>query len=264
VREAYGSNSSSLQLILGTYAFAWQIFCDFSAYTDIARGCARLLGIELMENFRQPYFAKSIPEFWSRWHISLSTWFRDYLYIPLGGNRGSWWQWQRNLLIVFLVSGLWHGADWKFAVWGLLHAAFFLGANLLSKLPSPRRAVPGWLLAGWNGLRIFVTFQLVCVAWVFFRAKSTDHALQILGRIWQHPLQGPFFTRSFGLSELLFTAGAIVLLEAVHLFRERRGSPGRWLDRCPLWVRWPAYYAMIIAIFTLAPAGAQEFIYFQF
>ena len=143
VREAYGSNSSSsLQLILGTYAFAWQIFCDFSAYTDIARGCARILGIELMENFRQPYFAKSIPEFWSRWHISLSTWFRDYLYIPLGGNRGGWFSWQRNLLIVFLVSGLWHGADWKFAVWGLLHAAFFLGANLFAKLPAPRRALP--------------------------------------------------------------------------------------------------------------------------
>ncbi|HEV7405364.1 MAG TPA: MBOAT family O-acyltransferase [Chthoniobacteraceae bacterium] len=265
VREAYGSNSSSsLQLILGTYAFAWQIFCDFSAYTDIARGCARILGIDLMENFRQPYFAKSIPEFWSRWHISLSTWFRDYLYIPLGGNRGGWWSWQRNLLIVFLVSGLWHGADWKFALWGLLHAAFFLGANLFAKIPSPRTARPRWLQAGWNGLKIFVTFQLVCVAWVFFRAKSTDHALQILGRIVHHPLQGPFFTRSFGLSEFLFTAGAIMLLEAVHLFRERRGSVGAWLDRCPVWVRWPAYYVVIIAIFTLAPAGQQEFIYFQF
>ncbi|HEX8294907.1 MAG TPA: MBOAT family O-acyltransferase, partial [Chthoniobacteraceae bacterium] len=264
VKEVYAAphHHSGLQLLLATYAFAFQIFCDFSAYTDMARGCGRILGIELMENFRAPYHARSIAEFWNRWHISLSTWFRDYLYIPLGGNRVQWLRWQFNLLLVFVVSGIWHGADWKFAIWGLLHATYFIAGNLLARCPQP-----AWLLRLPNGLTnvcsVFITFHLVVLAWVFFRADSVEQAFAILGRIFQDPLQRPLLTSSFGLREALIAAGGIILLEAVHLLHRRRNARVFVATR-PLWVRWPAYYALILLVVVFGKQGPQEFIYFQF
>jgi D-alanyl-lipoteichoic acid acyltransferase DltB (MBOAT superfamily) len=264
VKGAYSlpHNHTGLQLLLASYAFAFQIFCDFSAYTDIARGCGRILGIELMENFRAPYFARSIPEFWSRWHISLSTWFRDYLYIPMGGNRVPWWRWQFNILVVFIVSGIWHGADWKFAIWGLLHGAYFLVANALAKIPW-KPALPkvaAWL---WHGLQVFITFNLVTLAWVFFRAESMKDAQYILRKIWKHPFKLPGLTPYFDTKEALIALGAIVLLEAVHLLHARTNARA-WLARQPIWVRWPAYYALIALVIFYTRPGAQEFIYFQF
>jgi len=160
-------------LITATMLFAIQIYCDFSGYSDIARGAARVMGFDLMENFRLPYFAKSISEFWSRWHISLSTWFRDYLYIPLGGNRVSLWRHQFNIAVVFLVSGLWHGASWNFVIWGALHAIFMILSALGGRVfRTPRYVL--WTALSWAG-----TFALVCFAWIFFRASDLTHASYI-------------------------------------------------------------------------------------
>jgi len=171
---------SGLQLIIATYFFAFQIYCDFSGYSDIAIGAAKVLGIDLMENFRRPYLATSVSDFWKRWHISLSTWFRDYLYIPLGGNRVSKMRWYANLFIVFVVSGLWHGANWTFVVWGALHGGYLIGAILTADWR--QRVLPR---AG-STLRwvfdVVVTFHLALVAWVFFRANHVTDAFLVLSR----------------------------------------------------------------------------------
>lgn len=168
-------------LALATIAFAVQIYCDFSGYTDIAIGIAKTLGINLMKNFDRPYFAKSVREFWTRWHISLSTWFRDYLYFPLGGNRVSQLRWSLNILIVFLVSGVWHGANWTFLIWGLLHGCYMLGEKVLT--PWANKA---FRICGFNQDFIFVrlaqvslTLALVCFAWIFFRASSISDATSV-------------------------------------------------------------------------------------
>jgi alginate O-acetyltransferase complex protein AlgI len=264
VKEVYAApaDHSGLQLLLATYAFAFQIFCDFSAYTDIARGCARILGIDLMENFRAPYHARSVGEFWSRWHISLSTWFRDYLYVPIGGNRVPWLRWQFNLVIVFAVSGVWHGADWKFAIWGLLHAFYVVTGNAWARLRwrPPLSALPA---AARHGLQVLVTFHLVLLAWIFFRAASVQDALFILGRIVANPFAGPALTPGFGLREALIAGGGILLIEAVHVLHARTNARV-FLAQRPLWVRWPAYYALILAVIFFAMRGEQDFIYFQF
>src|SRR5882672_9742433 len=156
-------------LLLATYFFAIQIYCDFSGYSDIARGISRIYGIELMKNFETPYFAKSISEFWSRWHISLSTWFRDYVYIPLGGNRRGALITYRNLLIVFFISGIWHGSAWTFAIWGLLHAAGVMLTRELERSRFYREQVPRALKQAW-------VFLYVCFAWIFFRASTLSDA----------------------------------------------------------------------------------------
>ncbi|MCO5947671.1 MBOAT family O-acyltransferase [Mucilaginibacter flavidus] len=166
---------SALELLLATYFFAFQIYCDFSGYTDIAIGAALVLGVELMKNFNMPYLATNLAEFWKRWHISLSTWFRDYLYIPLGGNRGPFYYTCFNLLVVFLISGLWHGANWKYLVWGLLHGFLLIGYQVLKKL---RIEVKGYRFLKW-----LLTFNLVCLAWIFFRADSVGDAWFILKKI---------------------------------------------------------------------------------
>jgi len=240
VHEAYFEphHKPGLRLLLATYAFAWQILCDFSAYTDIARGSGRLLGIELMENFRAPYFSRSIPEFWSRWHISLSTWFRDYLYIPLGGNRTGWLMCQRNLIIVFLVSGLWHGADWKFAIWGGIHGAIFVLMNVLRRVPWPRVTLGKWALVALDAARVLLTFHLVCFAWIFFRADSLRDAMTIVRALLHGPLRGPAFTSQTDVRSLLIAAAAVCVMEAAHLVRMRTGSATRWLAASPVWVRW--------------------------
>ena len=172
------SSSSSLALIAATYFFSFQIFCDFSGYTDIARGISRLFGVDLMHNFKRPYFASSIGEFWKRWHISLSTWFRDYLYIPLGGSRTSQARWFLNILIVFLVSGLWHGANWTFVIWGALHALYFKVEKVLEIILPPKGDKKASRI-----FKIFFTYHLTLFAWIFFRANDLKHALNIIQKI---------------------------------------------------------------------------------
>ena len=169
----YGST-----LILGAVFFSFQIYCDFSGYSDIAIGTARLFGIELLRNFAFPYFSRDIAEFWRRWHISLTTWFRDYLYIPLGGSKGGMWMKVRNTFIIFLVSGFWHGANWTFIAWGAINALYFLPLLLLNKnrthtdMPAQQKIIPGFT----EFCQIAFTFFLTSLAWVFFRAKNLNHA----------------------------------------------------------------------------------------
>lgn len=196
VDKVYSSpeKAGGIGAVLGTVFFAIQIYCDFSGYTDIARGAARMMEIRLMENFRHPYRAVSIQDFWRRWHISLTRWFTDYVYIPLGGNRKGFVKQCRNILIVFLLSGFWHGASWNFVVWGLIHGIYMTAALVMTRIRKGKRTllppVAGWV----------VTLLLVNVAWVFFRAPSLAGAWQILKQPFVNPLGG-------GISETMFFLG---------------------------------------------------------
>lgn len=267
VDAVYGSphDFSGLPLILATYLFAFQIYCDFSGYSDIAIGAARVLGIDLMENFRQPYLSRSVAEFWRRWHISLSTWFRDYLYIPLGGSRVVKWRWFVNLMIVFAVSGLWHGASWTFVIWGILHGLYLIGAILLTpllvRLVKPlRKRKAGFVV---DGLAVFTTFHLVAFAWIFFRASSVDDAVYIVTHLFSGlELQVGGFGTGLGVATTGLLVLSILFLETAEYVRSRR-----WfnLAKQPVMVRWSAYYVVIAAIALLGEFQSQaQFIYFQF
>ena len=172
-------------LALGALFFTFQIYGDFSGYSDIAIGTSRLFGFDLMQNFNFPYFSRDIAEFWRRWHISLSTWFRDYLYIPLGGSRGGTWMKVRNTFIIFIVSGFWHGANWTFIVWGALNALYFLPLLLTNNNRKNLETVAqGQLLpSGRETFSILLTFGLTVVAWIFFRAENINHALNYIGEM---------------------------------------------------------------------------------
>ncbi len=265
VNQVYNhpTDYAGLPLILATYFFAFQIYCDFSGYSDIAIGASRVMGFELMENFRRPYFAKSIAEFWQRWHISLSTWFRDYLYIPLGGNRVAKWRWYANLAAVFLISGLWHGANWTFVVWGGLHG-FYLVVSLwtasLRQRVSDRLAldrIPG-LLAGF---RVLVTFHLVLFSWIFFRANSLGEAFYIVRTaLTGFNLQQPL---GLGRDQLALSVLSIGCLLAVNLLQRDRVMRS-WLSARPIWIRWPAYQLVLVGILLLGVFADVDFIYFQF
>lgn len=253
-------------LILATYFFAFQIYCDFSGYTDIAIGSAKVMGFDLMKNFNRPYAASSVAEFWRRWHISLSSWFKDYLYYPLGGNRVGKGRWIANILIVFLVSGLWHGANWTYVVWGALHglylAAGALGAGLranlaaaigLDRLPRVRHA-----------LGVLVTFHLVLFAWIFFRARSLSDAWLIIRTIASGAgLDSGLAAAGQPLHILGFCMVLILILEAVQLLHATRGLP-IVIARFPVAVRWCLYMVVLLCILNLRPAEVAPFIYFQF
>ncbi|WP_221392632.1 MBOAT family protein [Dyadobacter sp. NIV53] len=181
------NHHSSITLIVATVFFAIQIYCDFSGYADIALGTAQVMGFNLMENFKRPYFSKSISEFWSRWHISLSTWFKDYLYISLGGNRVSVPRWYFNLFIVFLLSGLWHGANWTYLMWGAINGLYLIFALVLAK---PKGYFNNFLGASrfpkvFSVFQILTTFALVCFSWIFFRANNIGDAFKIISKIFQ-------------------------------------------------------------------------------
>jgi alginate O-acetyltransferase complex protein AlgI len=250
-------------LALATLAYAFQIYCDFSGYTDIAIGSARLFGVRLRENFRQPYFARSLGEFWTRWHMSLSTWFRDYVYIPLGGNRVHAALWVRNMLLVFLLSGLWHGAAWTFVFWGVLHGAGLVAERLIA--PGLRFPDHG----GWQALRMVRTFLLVNIAWVFFRAQSLSDAGYILWHMprgWLVPAEDwAAAIAALGIPplELLLSIALIagvVLADAISL----RGRFALRFNALPVAIRWGAYSAALWAIFLWGVLRQEEFIYFQF
>lgn len=258
-----------LPIIVATYFFAFQIYCDFSAYSDIAIGTARLLGYDLMRNFRQPYFATSIPDFWRRWHISLSTWFRDYLYIPLGGNRVAPWRLYLNLLIVFVVSGLWHGANWTFVIWGALHGFYSALAVYGSRWwPQTNALRAGQESAfqpfSWGKLgQILLTFHLVLFAWIFFRANSIGDAFTLIGNATQ---LAPLNLGSIVLinpNQWLIALGAIGILLAVDFWHAHVGV-AQAMARQPIWLRWGICYLVLIAILAFGEYRAQDFIYSQF
>ena len=244
--------------LLATGLFGLQIYCDFSGYSDIAVGVARLLGIDLMINFRQPYFARSVGEFWRRWHISLSSWFRDHLYRPLGGSRGGGWRWARNILLVFVLSGLWHGAQWTFVAWGLLHAAAMLVEGLWRRVPVSRSGVVAAAGAAW-------TLAVVGVGWVLFRAASLADALRVLGS-WAAPgplAYGTFKALGLGSFELLLLAFNVGVLFAVDGCLASR--PDRLAGLAARsGVALPAALALSFHILLFGVFGHVEFVYFQF
>ncbi|MGZ5619387.1 MAG: MBOAT family O-acyltransferase [Methylobacter sp.] len=252
-------------LVLATIAFAYQIYCDFSGYSDIAIGAARVMGFTLMKNFNAPYFSQSIAEFWKRWHISLSTWFRDYLYIPLGGNRVSQWKFYRNILITFAVSGLWHGANWTYIVWGGLNGAYLIIGHLsadwrlrLYKLIG--LSSDGILLVGF---RVATTFTLICVAWVFFRSNSLSDAWYIVTHFasgWNGDWQS---VQTFSDFDVALAIGGIAVLESVQWLQET-ASRGRRAMLLPVYFRWPVYYCLLASILVFGVFDSTQFIYFQF
>ncbi|MDI1347749.1 MBOAT family O-acyltransferase [Aquabacterium sp.] len=252
--------------MLATALFAIQIYCDFSGYSSIARGVARLFDFDLMVNFRQPYFARSLSDFWSKWHISLSTWFRDYLYVPLGGNRAGRAVMLRNVLIVFVVSGIWHGASWCFAVWGLVHGLGLVIERLLRWQfeDAVKAAHPAIQLAiSWAGR--LATLGLVLAAWVFFRARTLDDAWLILGSFGQFtPIDYAVFKMSgFASFEILLSCLFIPSMFGVEAWvaRSRHQHPGEVLG-APLSILLGVLLMFTILLFGVF--GQHEFIYFQF
>ena len=264
---------SGLVLIIATIFFAFQIYCDFSGYSDIAIGSARVMGFELMDNFKRPYFSKSIAEFWRRWHISLSTWFRDYLYIPLGGNRVVKWRWYYNLFVTFLISGLWHGAAWTFITWGALHGAYLIIEILLKKpknyILKKIKIEHTFFYKIW---RVAITFFLVVFAWIFFRANSMSDAIYIINHMFIDvsdynnftAMQIKFRGLGVGFKDIILSILLILVMETYNLY-ERNGDVWEKLQNKPKWVRWCVYYFIIISILFLSPfTRVDNFIYFQF
>lgn len=252
-------------LFLGVLFFTFQIYGDFSGYSDIAIGTARLFGFNLMRNFAFPYFSRDIAEFWRRWHISLSTWFRDYVYIPLGGSKGSKWMQIRNTFIIFIVSGFWHGANWTFIIWGALNALFFLPLLLSKKNRKHMEIVAqGKNLPSLREFsRMLVTFLLTVFAWVFFRAENLPHAIQYLGGIFTN---GTFATPRFaGMAKAL----PIVMLLVIFLIVEWRGRQGDFAisavgTKYTRPVRWVLYAGVVFLIGMYMQTQGTPFIYFQF
>ena len=267
--EAY----DGVALLTGTLCFTYQIYCDFSGYSDIAIGSAQVMGFKLMTNFAQPYFSASIPEFWRRWHISLSTWFRDYLYIPIGGNRVPRWRLVLNIMVVFAVSGMWHGANWTFFLWGAIHGICLLLTPLVGSafLKVERAARLDRVRWAGQGLRILTTFSVVAFAWIFFRANTPEDAFMIVMRIFQTlpPIGQGWYDAirngiaSVDLPVIVPAIAAIMIMEVMQVF-QRRGSVRQWFAGRPVWFRWAAYYAVVGSILIFGQFGAQQFIYFQF
>ena len=249
---------------LAAILFAIQIYCDFSGYSDIAVGTARLLGIRLMTNFKSPYFSRSIKEFWSRWHISLSQWFRDYVYIPLGGNRVGKLRHCLNLMVTFLISGLWHGADWKFVIWGGIHG---LGQILESGLSGPERRPAAKGLRG--AVRIGAVFTFCTFAWIFFVSISAWYAMYAL-RMGFVGIGNPLAYLWKGIADLgISGARAVPILGSLALlFAYDRMSLERdciqWISEKPAPVRYTVYFLMVTILLFFRAGGETEFVYFQF
>ncbi|MEO8192460.1 MAG: MBOAT family O-acyltransferase [Gemmatimonadales bacterium] len=260
-----------LTLVFATLFFAFQIYCDFAGYSLMAIGAAEVMGFRLMKNFDRPYLSRSIGEFWSRWHISLSSWFRDYVYIPLGGNRVSGPRWYWNLFLTFLLSGLWHGANWTFVIWGALNGFYLIFSLVTAHWRAAVTRAIG--LASRPTLHaiisVAVTFSLTCVAWVFFRANTVTDAFHILSSVIVRPTLHqivPDAIRAEGISkfEVLYSLMLIAGLMGVEL-ASTRVNLMRQFRMQPVWVRWPAYYVTCMAIWLLGlSTEAKAFIYFQF
>ncbi|MDB5103994.1 MAG: algI [Fibrobacteres bacterium] len=264
VNEVYGhpKDFSGFTVLLATFFFAFQIYCDFSGYSDIAVGVARTMGFNLMSNFRQPYFARSIKDFWQRWHISLSTWFKDYLYFPLGGSRVGPVRWRFNLAMVFLVSGLWHGAAWTFVIWGGLHAVYMVAETMI--MPALPKQATGPLARAMGFGGILLTFSMVCLAWIFFRAGSLTDAWHIVTGITQLTPNRTEIAMAFGTKqELAVSLGLIGILLGVDWQLETQNL-GSLFGRLSPKLRWAFYYGGMAAILLMGRWGSQEFIYFQF
>ena len=246
------TGQSRLDLLLGMYAYGLQIYCDFSAYTDIAIGVANLLGYQFPQNFNQPYRALSVQDFWRRWHMTLSAWLRDYLYIPLGGNRGGRLATYRNILITMGLGGLWHGANWNFVIWGLLHGAALVVERALgiTNGDRPRRRRSAWL--AW-----LVTFHFVCLTWVFFRSPTLADSMDYFRTLFLGGGSGTLLTP---LVVAMFFFGALSQVIPPRWWSRAE----RWYDEGPLVAKIALPALAILAVAMAAPSGVAPFIYFQF
>ena len=249
------SNQSSLNLIIASIFYSFQIYCDFSGYSDIAIGASRVMGFKLMNNFNAPYTAKSIPDFWRRWHISLSTWFKDYVYFSLGGNRVSVPRWYINIMIVFILSGFWHGASWNFVIWGALHGLFQLMGLTLNRVFPHLAADQLRSVAGIWMYRLF-TFLLVTIAWVFFRIPKFGDIQIYFRQITQGTFSDPI-SLAFNTNELLFS---ILLIVGLYLYDLKRDKIK--VDSVQLF--WPIMAGMAFLIYFFGVFNMKQFIYFQF
>jgi D-alanyl-lipoteichoic acid acyltransferase DltB (MBOAT superfamily) len=279
---------NGIGLMIATVFFAFQIYCDFSGYSDIAVGAARMLGFNLINNFNTPYFSKSIAEFWKRWHISLSSWFREYLYIPLGGNRVGKARWYFNLFFTFLISGLWHGANWTYIIWGALNG-FYLIFSIWTEAPREAAEKAAGLHKNaivYKMYRVGVTFFLTCVAWVFFRANNIKDAFYVLSNMFtgkdtilfvnilmstsknalvQNYFRFKDYIEGLGLNQNEFMTAilSIIFMEFIH-FLTRKGESLEMLKKQPAWLRWGIYYVFALSILNLSMGQNTPFIYFQF
>ncbi|MCB9799495.1 MAG: MBOAT family protein [Candidatus Omnitrophica bacterium] len=252
--------ASGMQVLFALYAFAFQLFCDFSGYSDIARGISKCLGFELMVNFRTPYFSKGPAEFWRRWHISLSSWLRDYLYIPLGGNRGSWLKNARNIMITMTLGGLWHGAGLNFVLWGFYHGCIILLYRAVGEVCAPLKFVSELKKMKWFGfLQVIVFFHVFCLGLLFFRVSEFSHIPILLKSLCFNFYFNPAFIRFYG-TVFVFHIWLLLLIHA-GLGREKeffdlmRGHPFR---------RWCTFVLFYYLIFVFGEFGGDPFIYFQF
>jgi len=248
---------------LATVFFAFQIYCDFAGYSNIAIGTAKVMGFKLMTNFNRPYFSRSISEFWKRWHISLSTWFKDYLYISLGGNRVSIPRWYLNLFIVFTISGLWHGANWTFIIWGAINGFYLVfaivtenwrkGVNHLIGLDRFPKVL--------HAVQVLITFLLACFAWIFFRADNTQEAFTIIQKI--SSMSGPLFL-DWSSSILPYSLFGIFLLLAVEIKKEFYKDSVSFINHPYALVRYATYIFLFLTILLIGVFDGGQFIYFQF
>jgi alginate O-acetyltransferase complex protein AlgI len=259
-------NFTGLYLFLATYFFSFQIFCDFAGYSFIAIGSAKIMGVNLMENFRRPYLSKSIQEFWQRWHISLSTWFKDYLYIPMGGNRVSINRFYFNIFIVFLVSGIWHGANWTFFIWGALHGFYLILGNLFSRLILIQKNYISLYIdfrkfsVFTNLIKIFITFNLVSFSWIFFRANNIYEAWYIV----THLLSFSLFSLDFGVKiEVIYLGLLFLLFLIIHDILEELGFKNYIFNKS---IHFELIFNnlifLLLLLFGIFTGG--KFIYFQF
>lgn len=265
VNEIFANHSafSGSTLLLGAVLFAFQIYGDFSGYSDIAIGTSRLFGFNIMRNFAYPYFSRNISEFWHKWHISLSTWFRDYVYIPLGGSRGTTWMKIRNVFIIFIVSGLWHGANWTFIAWGFIHAIYYL-IHMLLKLKNKKNTNMFKnnlkLLRCKTFLQIGFTFFITTIAWIFFRANTIEEAFSYINNLFSKSLLK--FPEIFPEKIIVL----IILLILVEWFQKGKLHPLTFTSKIfskP--ARWLVYFTVLLSIFLLGNFNSNyEFIYFQF
>ena len=269
-------SDGTVGLTLGVVFFALQIYCDFASYSTIAAGSAKILGFDLMDNFNTPYFAVSIRDFWNRWHISLSTWFRDYLYIPLGGNRKGKIRKYINTMIVFLVSGLWHGANWTFVIWGGLHGAYQVIGDVTGPLKKrvydKLRVDTGTF--SFRAAQMLITFALTCIAWVFFRAESLNDACVYVFRLFTQPdfwklTNGFIYEIGLGRQEmniLLLATAALIFIDVLRYRKKIRFE--QIADRQNVWFRPAVILALIVVIVVFGSYGdkfnTQQFIYFEF
>lgn len=270
--ERYGT----VALSLGAVAFAIQIYCDFQGYSTIAIGAARVLDFQLMENFDTPYFSQSVTEFWRRWHISLSTWFKDYLYIPLGGSRCSRWKRYRNILITFSVSGLWHGANWTYVFWGFLHGIYQIAEKQLAPMVHRinQRCATRTASFGYRFCKGLLTFILVDIAWIFFRAESLKDGFHYLGRLftvrdWWSLFDQSIYTLGLGVQELhILFLGLLVLLTVDMLKYYKKQTFAELLQEQWIVFRWGVLIILLISVIVFGYYGpgfnSAQFIYFQF